>query len=146
MVPASTSSSPGIFSTIMNSRATGPLLTAGMQGLSGYAQAAAQRSALAQTKPLSYWGAGARGVGGTTLTSPYAPGDTLTSNSPVNPATAVQQNVQAPSPFNPSQAVTTAPVAPLAPLPTLQKQPMNTGLMASSILQPQPQTILNGYA
>lgn len=69
----------GVLSTIMNSRATGPLLSAGVQGLSGYMQGKQQEEMVEQTRPLSYWGAGARGEGGgAAISSPWAQGETLT--------------------------------------------------------------------
>lgn len=70
----------GVLSTILNSRAAGPLLSAGIQGLSGYAQGQQQQYLYNQTKPLSYWGVGARGQsnGGGAIASPYGPNETLT--------------------------------------------------------------------
>lgn len=72
----------GVLSTIMNSRATGPLLSAGVQGLSGYMQGKQQEAMMEQTKPLSYWGVGARGDsnGGGAIFSPFNGGQTLTGN------------------------------------------------------------------
>lgn len=89
----------GVLSTIMNSRATGPLLSAGIQGISGYMQGKQQQAMLEQTKPLSYWGAGARGEGGgTAITSPYGPGETLTGQRGQQPQTPSITNGYVPDP------------------------------------------------
>lgn len=64
--------------TIMNSRATGPLLSAGVQGISGYMQGKQQQEMMEESRPLSFWGAGARGEGGGPINSPFATGESLT--------------------------------------------------------------------
>jgi hypothetical protein len=74
----------GLLSTVMNSRLAGPLLSAGIQGISGYMQGKQQQELAEEQwdreKPLSYWGVGARGEsnGGGAVSSPFQPGSTLT--------------------------------------------------------------------
>lgn len=68
----------GVLSTVLNSRLSGPLLSAGVQGISGYMQGKQQQQMMEDTRPLSFWGAGARGQGGGAVNSPFSSGDSLT--------------------------------------------------------------------
>jgi hypothetical protein len=68
----------GVLSTVLNSRAAGPLLSAGVQGISGYMQGKQQQQMMEDTRPLSFWGAGARGQGGGSVNSPFSNGESLT--------------------------------------------------------------------
>jgi hypothetical protein len=69
----------GLLDTILDSKGSGALLSAGVTGISSVMKGKAEQDYLNQTKPLSYWGVGARGAsnGGGAVTSPFAGGGTL---------------------------------------------------------------------
>ncbi|KAF1009001.1 MAG: hypothetical protein GAK28_00633 [Luteibacter sp.] len=93
---ATTASQPGLMSTMLNSKLATPLISAGIQGISGYMQGKQQQELADdqwdREKPMSYWGVGARGDdnGGGAVASPFDPNTTLTGQ----PATSPDQGTQ----------------------------------------------------
>lgn len=134
---ANTTPSGGFGNTMMkllDTRAAGPVLGAGISGLASYANAASQKQIFDQSKPLSYWGAGARGVGGANnITSPWATGDTLTAS-------------PAPTSLDPTGVVKDPRTGLYVQDPRAQMMANNPGLMGALNPAAQSTGVTNGYS
>lgn len=122
---------PGLLSTVLNSKVAGPVLAAGVSGLSSMADAQSRQDELNQyyqhTDPLAVWGVGSRGdpTGGGPTTGPYGAGDLLT-----QPAPVIAGPVAAPQAFTVSAPPT--PVAPVTPVVATPNAPTVAGLMGAA--------------